>query len=411
MRLLCYVIAILCCGTIRAAALPSGEDVKHARKPTHHTPDEEHIVILASGSRNTTRIMSHVKLQAAHPSVRYVFNNSAFAGFVATMPSASISHLTQMEDVLHIEKTAAASIPVAANTVTSPGTWGLQRISSADSLSNWSSPLNYTYTYDASSSSGPGANVDIYVVDSGILASHEAFQGHARFGWSYSDITTDDCGHGTHVSASAAGLWLGPAPAANVIAVKVLDANGTGTTARVVAGIDYIVRMHDAKRAAGSGNFTGSIMSMSLGTPLSDSLNTIVGRAIANGVHAVVAAGNDGGDACQHSPSALGGANSSVVTVGSVGFAGAVSSFSNIGACVDVYAPGEDVLSAWPASDSSTKMMSGTSMATPHVAGVMAYWMAKNQTLASDPALLKQAVLGMAVEAGGVYVLNNGQYK
>lgn len=411
MRLLHYAVTMLCCGTIGTVALPAlGEDIQHKKKPMHYTSDEEHIVILASKNRDTSRIMSHVNLHAAHPSVRYVFNNSAFTGFVATMPSTSISHLTQMSDVLHIEKTVAASVPVSASSVNSPGTWGLQRISSADSMSDRGSPLNYTYTYDASTSD-PGATVDIYVVDSGVLTSHEAFQGRATFGWSYSNITTDDFGHGTHVSASAAGLWLGPAPAANVIAVKVLDSNGTGTTAHVVAGIDYIVRMHDAERSASAGNFTGSIMNMSLGTPLSDTLNTVVGRAMASGIHAVVAAGNDGGDACQHSPSALGGTNSSVVTVGSVGFTGVVSSFSNVGTCVDIYAPGEGVFSAWIASNSSTKVMSGTSMATPHVAGVMAYWMSKNQTLAGDPALLKAAILGMTIEVGDVNVLNNGQYE
>lgn len=395
------------------AALPSdmaahSVRVDHSKKHSHHSRHEEHIVMLTGPGANMSSILHKLDLRADHTSVRYTFQNSVFSGFVANLSSDHVTHLTSMPAVLHVEQTLAASVPVGAAAIASRlfAPWGLQRISSntSDLIPTLPNPLNYTYTYD-DSPAGPGAGVDIYVVDTGIYTAHAAFDGRATNGWSaYGDNdTTDSFGHGTHVAGTAAGDVFGIASAANLVAVKVLGDDGTGTTAHLIAGFDYIVGAHDAARNSRGANFTGSVMSLSLGTPFSRAINTVIGVLVGHGIHAVMAAGNDGADACNYSPSALGGSNSSAISVGSIGQTDVVSSFSNTGPCVDVYAPGEGVYSAWIGSQYDERELNGTSMATPHVTGVMAYLMAQNSTLAADPALLKKVIVEMSLGGGVLY--------
>lgn len=380
---------------------------------------KEHVVILAANSPHPTEVMSRVGLDPNHQDLKYTYNNSAFSGFSATIHSSSVHALSAMDDVAHVEETiqitSHSSAPPQPNAKTrSSSTWGLQRISSQSTVSGNPSSLSYTYAY---TSPALGTGVDIYVVDTGLYTANLAFTGRARTGFSYTPDTSDGDGHGTHVAGTAAGTSFGVASNANLVGVKVLGADGSGTSSDTVAGLDYVVQAHDARR--GQPGFVGSLINMSWGLgDTSASINAAITAAVAQGIHVAVAAGNDAKDACAATPAQLGGPRSdAVVTVGSVGEDNAISKFSNTGTCVDVYAPGEDVVSAWKDSPNEVNTLSGTSMATPHVTGVMAYLMAGDAGLAADPKALKSRLVGMAlqgvvggnsVNGGAKVLLNNG---
>jgi len=332
--------------------------------PAHQSGGEEYIVIHSSDS---DEVLSRLSLSSTHPDVRYTFNNSAFRGFAAKMRSHCINALSNMSDVQHVEKSIKTEAYLTTSTTTrSNSPWGLQRISSASSVSGDPSAMDYSYSY---ANPRLGAGVDIYIVDTGINIAHAAFNGRARVGFSFSLDSSDGDGHGTHVAGTAAGAVFGVASAANLIAVKVLGPDGSGTSSDTIAGMDYVIQQHDARKS--HAGFVGTIMSMSWGlTSLSPSITTAINAALAQGVHISLAAGNDGADGCNYSPSSAGGKNSvGAVTVGSIGISGSISSFSNTGSCVDIYAPGEDILSAWKDSPTTVNTLSGTSMACPHVTG------------------------------------------
>ena len=334
-----------------------------------------------------------------------------------------------MDDVSHVEKAVSIQsrqLPVSASSKSSEpaastrpeSPWGLQRVSSASSVSGNPEAIQYTYSYDPSSSLGKG--VDLYVVDTGINEANAAFQGRAKSGYSFMiNDTSDGDGHGTHTAGTAAGFPFGLASNANVIAVKVLGSNGAGSSSDTVAGIDYVVQQHDAQKTSAA--FTASVMSMSWGLQdSSTAINTAIQSASQAGIHVAVAAGNSATDACNASPAQLGGPKnpqSAVVTVGSVGQSGGISSFSNTGACVDVYAPGENIVSAWTGGVNMVNSLSGTSMSTPHVSGLMAVMCAQDASVAQNPAALKTKLMGLALKgqvtgnagAGGqALLLNNG---
>lgn len=267
--------------------------------------------------------------------------------------------------------------------------------------------MDYTYSF-ANSDLGRGA--DVYIVDTGVYTQHNVFSGRATMAWSFDGDLNDHDGHGTHVAGTAAGNVLGVASNANILGVKALDADGSGWSSNVVAGIDFVVQSHDARRKSGNAtSFLGSVMSMSLasGSPVS-AIESAISAAVDAGVHVVVAAGNGDTDACSSSPSSSGGTQGPAITVGSVGQSAQRSSFSNYGDCVDVYAPGENVISAWTGGANMVNMLSGTSMATPHVTGIVAYAMG-NSTLAQDPGLMKEWVRMSALQmGGGILLANNG---
>lgn len=228
--------------------------------------------------------------------------------------------------------------------------------------------------------------------------------------WTFDNDPADLDGHGTHVSGTAAGDILGIASNANVFGVKALDAQGGGWSSNVVAGIDQVIANHDNRRR--NTDFLGSVMSMSLssGSPV-QAITAAINAAIQAGVHTCVAAGNDGEDACETSPASSGGTQGPAITVGSVGMAGMRSTFSNYGRCVDVYAPGEDIISSWIGSPNMINSLTGTSMATPHVTGIVAYAMS-NKTLADSPSLMKQWIrmtaLSLSQGPNTILLANNG---
>ncbi|MFG2890863.1 S8 family peptidase [Streptomyces sp. NPDC048248] len=236
-----------------------------------------------------------------------------------------------------------------------PPSWGLDRIDQADTEGD----KKYNYPDSA------GEGVTAYVIDTGVRTTHKDFEGRAASGFDAVDgdeDATDGNGHGTHVAGTIAGAAHGVAKKAKIVAVRVLDDQGSGTTEQVVAGIDWVTKNHKGP----------SVANMSLGGGADEALDAAVQKAIASGVTFAVAAGNESSDAGQGSPSRV----KEAITVASSTNTDEQSDFSNFGSVVDLYAPGSDITSDWNDSDDGTKTISGTSMATPHVVGAAAVYLA-----------------------------------
>ncbi|MFF7181166.1 S8 family serine peptidase [Streptomyces sp. NPDC008121] len=254
-----------------------------------------------------------------------------------------------------------------------PPSWGLDRVDQADTAGD----AKYTYPDKA------GEGVTAYVIDTGVRVTHKDFEGRAADGFDAIDndnTAQDGNGHGTHVAGTLAGATYGVAKKAKIVAVRVLDDNGSGTTEQVVAGIDWVTENHQGP----------SVANMSLGGGADPALDEAVKKAIAAGVTFGVAAGNESSDAGQGSPSRV----QEALTVASSTKNDEQSDFSNFGAVVDLYAPGSDIASAWNDSDTGTKTISGTSMATPHVVGAAAVYLAGHPDATPDQ--VAQALVGGA---------------
>ncbi len=261
---------------------------------------------------------------------------------------------------------------------------GLARISHRPKLT-LGTFTKYEYHADA------GEGVDVYVIDTGIDIHHKEFEGRASWGKTIpqNDVDEDNNGHGTHCAGTIASRKYGVAKSANVIAVKVLGAGGSGSMSDVIAGVMFAARSAVAKAAAaaaelkatGKTKHKGSVANMSLGGGKSQALDDAVNGAVDTGLHFAVAAGNDNRDACSSSPAAAGKA----VTVGASTLGDERAYFSNYGPCVDVFAPGLNILSAWIGSDDAQNTLSGTSMASPHTAGLMAYLLSIYPSATFDP--------------------------
>ncbi|KAG8920045.1 subtilisin-like serine protease [Tulasnella sp. 418] len=325
-----------------------------------------------------------IQLVRSDSSVTWDYQSSYLNAFAGKFSSSTLSALTSNSDVESITEDAIFTTQCENHTdsiVQSDAPWGLARISQKLKLdSNDTSALTYNYTYDAKA----GQGVDVYVLDTGINIEHVTFEGRATWGFSAVGGTTDGHGHGTHCAGTIAGFQYGVAKKANVIAVKVLSDGGSGSVSGIVAGIDWVIKKY---------NETGrpSIISMSLGGGANDALDAGVTAAVDAGVHVVVAAGNSNADAKSFSPARA----PSVITVGATTIADARASFSNYGALVDVWAPGQYVISAWKGSPNATNNISGTSMATPHVAGLAAYLLSIHGTM--PPADLTTRIKSIAL--------------
>ncbi len=273
---------------------------------------------------------------------------TVFQGFAATLPDVALPGLRRNPLVASIEPDRTVSVVQTAITQPNP-TYGLDRVDQRNL------PLSQGYEYTTTAS-----NVTAYVIDTGILATHQEFGGRV-VGPGFTAINdrngSSDCnGHGTHVAGTLGGATYGVAKGVKLVAVRVLGCNGSGTNSGVIAGIDWV-----------AANATGpSVANLSLGGGASSALDTAVANAVNRGLVMVVAAGNDNANACNYSPARAPAA----ITVGATTSTDARASYSNFGSCLDIFAPGSAITSAWYTSNTATNIISGTSMASPHVAGV-----------------------------------------
>ncbi|KAF8161600.1 serine protease [Crassisporium funariophilum] len=300
-------------------------------------------------------------------------------GFASTLDTDALNTLRASADVeLISEDGIMHTMAVQEN-----APWGLERISSLTKPANQDAgALTYTYTYDDTA----GEGVDIYIVDTGVYVDHTQFGGRARWGLSVEGYAeADGHGHGTHCAGTAAGSQYGVAKNANIIAVKVLSDAGSGSISGIVTGLNWVI-----SQAKLSGRPT--IVSMSLGGGASTVLDNAIASLTEAGIHVAVAAGNSNTDAANTSPAR----SPTAITVGASTIADTRASFSNYGAVVDIFAPGLNVFSSWIGSNTATNIISGTSMATPHIAGLIAYLVGKDGNV--TPAEMATKLKGLSVK-------------
>lgn len=331
--------------------------------PTATAVQNSWIVVLKDGSTRAADL-------GVTPKLTY---RSVFQGFSTTMSSGKAAKLAADPRVAYVEQNET----VRLSDTQSNATWGIDRVDQRNL------PLSKTYTYKTTAS-----NVNAYIIDTGIRTSHSEFGGRASVGTDTvgGGQNGQDCnGHGTHVAGTVGGKTYGVAKGVKLIAVRVLDCQGSGTTAGVIAGVDWVTA--NAKKPA--------VANMSLGGGANTSLDNAVKKSIASGVSYAIAAGNGNilglpQNACNYSPARV----PEAITVGATDSSDRRASFSNYGTCLDLFAPGVNITSSWKDSDTATNTISGTSMATPHTVGVAALYLSTHAT--ATPAQVRDALVNGA---------------
>ena len=373
---------VLALGTIAAAAPTAAAPAEDRAAPLHGAQkssaiDGHYIVVLEQGATNADEkaVVQEARDEGASDVDRYA---TVLDGFSGELTDSALEQVRSHPDVAYVE----ADQTVSTSATQSPATWGLDRIDQRNR------PLSNSYTYDRT-----GSGVTAYIIDTGIRASHTQFGGRVTPGATAINDGrgSNDCnGHGTHVAGTVGGSVHGVAKQVTLVPVRILDCTGSGSTSGVIAGVDWVTGNHTSGPA---------VANMSLGGGVSTTLDNAVSRSIADGVTYAVAAGNESTNACNSSPARVG----SALTVGSTTSTDARSSFSNFGTCLDLFAPGSSITSAWYTSNTATNTISGTSMASPHVAGAAALYLQGHPTAspsAVNSAIVNGATTGVVTGAG-----------
>jgi subtilisin family serine protease len=366
---LASVLALAACGD-QAAPMAAVESAPLMSR----SAEGSYIVVLNDGA--DPRSVAAV----AGVSPRFVYT-AALNGFAARLNAGQLNALQNNPNVSYIDADQA----VHASTTQLNATWGLDRTDQR------ALPLNTSFSY-----TNTGVGVNAYIIDTGIRFSHAEFVGRVSSGFDAVDGgTADDCnGHGTHVAGTVGGTLYGIAKGVSLVGVRVLACDGSGTTAGVIAGIDWVTANH----------VKPAVANMSLGGGASTSLDNAVKNSIAAGVTYAVAAGNGNfigiaQDACKYSPARV----AEALTVSATDKTDKKASYANYGTCVDIFAPGNSITSAWYQNDTQTNTISGTSMASPHVAGVAALYLQSNPGATPAgvaSALIAGATTGKVTSAG-----------
>jgi len=396
-----FCLSILITSVI-ATPLSTPHDIPSQRSPLalapFHTLQAEHpdrvlnnsYIIVLKDDLHSSALDNHFNfLQAAHEEdpllvegsvgISQVYNGH-LKGYAGRFTDSVVQRIREMPEVAYVEQDSV----VHAFDTQRFAPWGLARISHRNTLG-----LGTFTLYEHHPAGGDG--VDVYIIDTGINTNHAEFEGRASWGKTIpqNDVDEDGNGHGTHCAGTIGSRKYGVAKAAHLIAVKVLGSNGSGTMADVVGGVLWAAEQAANKLAAAKAEFAatgttrhkGSVANMSLGGGMSQALNDAVNKAVESGMHFAVAAGNDNRDACAYSPASA----EKAVTVGASTLGDDRAYFSNHGQCVDVFAPGLNILSTWIGSEKATNTISGTSMASPHTAGLLAYLLSLYPSKSFDP--------------------------